>query len=183
MSTSILRATERWRGGMIYFLVWLMSNLLTYKHCYVADLFCPLRQSTMKVQVNIDVKVSAPCSSRRMPPSSQRPLLPFPFQLTPIIALFWVMWSILSTATCTEKHGFNTLTLNPPPFLFLHDLRVHRQTATQLLLMVKASMEIPVQSSNACSLLAHLQQLRDGTLQAQPALLATVVQDATSTMQ
>lgn len=52
------------------------------------------------------------------PPSSQRPLLPFPFQLTPIIALFWVMWSILSTATCMEKHGFDTLTLNPPPIPF-----------------------------------------------------------------
>ena len=63
---SILRVTERWRGGTIYFLVWLTSNLLTYKHCYVADLFSPLRQSTRKVQVNVNVKVSALRSSRHM---------------------------------------------------------------------------------------------------------------------
>ena len=203
---------------MIYFLVWLTSNLLTYKHCYVADLFGPLRQSTMKVQVNINVKVSAPRSSCHMgihgkqaqfhypvlylsasctvPPStpdgstpngsatifSETPP-PIPFSTHPHYHPF--LGNVVNPLH-SHMHGETRVRHSgsePPPFLFLHDLHIHRQTATQLLLTVKASIEIPVQSSNARLLLAHLQQMWDGTLQAQPALLTTVVQDTTSTMQ
>lgn len=169
----------------------------------------------MKVQVNVDVKVSAPRSSRRMgthgkqaqfhspilylsapctvPPStpdgstpdgstpdgsaavfSETPP-PIPFSTHPHYRPF--LGNVVNPLH-SHMHGETRVRHSdsePPPFLFLHDLCGHRQTATRLLLTVKASIEIPVQSSNARSLLAHLQ--------AQPALLATVVQDATSTMQ